>query len=219
VAQAEQQGEPRGPLSRERVLRAAVALADRDGIESLTMRKLAQHLGAGAMSLYYHVANKDELLDGMIDVVYSEIDPPSSGAGWKPAMRRVAVSARDALARHRWAIPLMDSRRRPGPANLRHHDAVLGRLREAGFSIQGAVHAFSALDSYVHGFALQEQTLPFETPEELVEVGEGMLQQLPADEYPHLAETIVEFMRSGYQFGNEFEVGLELVLDGLERLR
>jgi AcrR family transcriptional regulator len=219
VAQPKRQIQPGGPLSTERVLGAAVALADRDGIESLTMRKLAHQLGAGAMSLYYHVANKDELLDGMIDVVYSEIDPPSSGADWKTAMRRVAVSAREALARHRWAIPLMESRRRPGPASLRHHDAVLGRLREAGFSIQSAVHAFSALDSYVHGFVLQEQTLPFETPEELVEVGEGMLQQLPADEYPHLAETIVEFMRSGYQFANEFEVGLELVLDGLERLR
>jgi AcrR family transcriptional regulator len=206
-------------LSTERVLGAAVALADRDGIESLTMRTLAHQLGAGAMSLYYHVASKDELLDGMVDVVYSEIDPPSSGADWKTAMRRVAVSAREALARHRWAIPLMESRRRPGPASLRHHDAVLGRLREAGFSIQSAVHAFSALDSYVHGFVLQEQTLPFETPEELVEVGESMLQQLPADEYPYLAETIAEFMRSGYQFANEFEVGLELVLDGLERLR
>jgi AcrR family transcriptional regulator len=116
------------------------------------------------MSLYYHVANKDELLDGMVDVVYGEIDPPSSGANWKSAVRRVAISARGALARHRWAIPLMESRRRPGPASLRHHDAVLGCLREAGFSIAGAVHAFSALDSYVHGFALQEQTLPFETP-------------------------------------------------------
>ena len=219
MTQPKRQSQPGGPLSTERVLRAAVDLADRDGIESLTMRKLAHQLGAGAMSLYYHVANKDELLDGMIDVVYSEIDPPSSRADWKTAMRRVAVSAREALARHRWAIPLMESRRRPGPASLRHHDAVLGRLREAGFSIQNAVHAFSALDSYVHGFALQEQTLPFETPEELVEVGEGMLQQLPADEYPHLAETIAEFMRSGYQFANEFEVGLELVLDGLERLR
>ena len=220
MAQPERRREPpRDPLSKQRVLHAAVGLADRDGIESLTMRTLAHELGAGAMSLYYHVANKEELLDVMVDVVYGEIDPPSSGADWKTAVRRVAISAREALARHRWAIPLMESRRRPGPASLRHHDAVLGCLREAGFSITGAVHAFSALDSYVHGFAVQEQTLPFETPEQLVEVGEGMLRELPADEYPYLAETIVQFMKSGYQFANEFEVGLELVLDGLERLR
>ena len=220
MAQPEPRREPpRDPLSKQRVLHAAVALADRDGIESLTMRTLAHELGAGAMSLYYHVANKDELLDGMVDVVYGEIDPPSSGADWKTAVRRVAISAREALARHRWAIPLMESRRRPGPASLRHHDAVLGCLREAGFSIAGAVNAFSALDSYVHGFALQEQTLPFETPEELVEVGEGMLQRFPAD------ATLIP----GHDGRRVHAVGLsvrervrgrpELILDGLEKLR
>lgn len=219
MEQARPETELRVPLSKQRVLRAAVGLADRDGLASLTMRKLAHELGVGAMSLYYHVASKDDLLDGMVDVVYSEIEPPSSDGDWKTAMRRVAISARDALSRHRWAIPLMESRTRPGPANLRHHDAVIGRLREDGFSIELAVHAFSALDSYVYGFALQEQTLPFETPEELAEVGESMLQQLPAHEYPHLAEIIVELMKSGYAFANEFEFGLDLILDGLETFR
>lgn len=215
----ESHAEPRGPLTKDRVLRAAVALADRNGIESLTMRKLAHELDAGAMSLYYHVANKDELLDGMVDLVYEEIEPPSSDADWKTALRRVAVAAREALVRHRWAIPLMESRARPGPANLRHHDAVIGLLRDAGFSVELAVHAYSALDSYVYGFALQEQTLPFETPGELAELGESMLQQFAADEYPHLAETIVELTKVDYDFADEFEFGLELILDGLETRR
>ena len=212
--------ERRLPLNRERVLRAAVALADEGGSESLTMRRLAQKLGVEAMSLYNHVANKGDMLDGMVDVVYSEIDLPAGGADWKSAIRRTALSAREVLSRHRWAINLIETRTSPGPANLRHHDSVIRTFREAGFSVEMAIHAFSALDSYVYGFALQELTLPFDTPGELAEAAESILRQFPADEYPHLAETIVEHVtKSGYDFAHEFEFGLDLILDGLERLR
>jgi AcrR family transcriptional regulator len=211
---------PRIPLSRERVLRSAVAFADQGGIASLSMRKLGDALGVEAMSLYNHVANKNELLDGMVDLVFSEIDLPSGGADWKTAMRQRAVSARQALSRHRWAIGLMESRASPGPATLRHHDAVIGSLRHAGFSIEMAAHAYSALDSYIYGFALQEASLPFDTAEETAEVAEMMFKQFSADEYPHLTELTVEHvLQPGYDYGNEFEFGLDLILDGLERAR
>src|SRR5438309_7553744 len=152
---------PRSPLGRERVLLAAVALADEHGIASLSMRRLGDVLGVEAMSLYNHVANKDELLDGMVDLVFSEIDLPVGGTDWKTAMRERAQSARQALGRHPWVIVLMSTRTSPGPATLRHHDAVIGTLRAAGFSVTLAAHTFSALDSYIYGFALQEATLPF----------------------------------------------------------
>ena len=212
--------ETRAPLSRDRVLRAAVAFADESGIASLTMRKFGEALGVEAMSLYNHVANKDELLDGMVDLVFSEIDLPPRGVDWKTAMRQRAVSARQALARHRWAIGLMESRTSPGPATLRHHDAVIGSLRGAGFSIEMAAHAFSVLDSYIYGFALQEANLPFGTAEETAEVAQMILAQLPADEYPHLTElTVGHVLQPGYDYGDEFEFGLDLILDGLERVR
>jgi AcrR family transcriptional regulator len=220
VKQTDPSAEPRVPLSRERVFHAAVGLADERGIESLTMRALGEELGVEAMSLYYYVANKDELLDGMVDLVYGEIELPSGEADWKTAMRGVATSAREAFSRHRWAITLMETRTRPGPANLRHHDSVIRTLREAGFSVKQAIHAFSLLDSYISGFALQELTLPFDTPEELAQAAESILGQFPADDYPHLAETITEHVtKSGYDYADEFEVGLDLILDGLERLR
>ena len=211
---------PRVPLNRDRVLRAAVALADNGGIESLTMRKLGAELGVEAMSLYHHVANKDELLNGMIDVVFSEIDLPSGAADWKAAMRGRAISAREVLSRHPWAIGLMESRTTPGPATLRHHDTVIGTLRKAGFSIELAAHAFAALDSYTYGFALQELSLPFDTAEETAQVAQTILAQFPADEYPHLTELAVEHvMQPGYDYGDEYEFGLDLMLDGLERAR
>jgi len=220
VKQSDPSVEPRVPLNKERVFRAAVVLADERGIESLTMRALGEELGVEAMSLYYYVANKDELLDGMVDLVYGEIELPSGEADWKTAMRRVATSAHEALSRHRWAITLMETRTRPGPANLRHHDAVIRTFREAGFSIKQAIHAFSVLDSYISGFALQELTMPFDTPGELAEAAESILGQFPADEYPHLAETITEHVtKSGYDYADEFQVGLDLILDGIERLR
>jgi AcrR family transcriptional regulator len=212
--------EPRVRLNRDRVLRAAIALADAAGIESLTMRKLGEELGVEAMSLYNHVANKDGLLDGMIDAVFSEIDLPSGAADWKTAMRERAISAREILSLHPWAIGLMESRTTPGPATLRHHDTVIGTLRNADFSIEMAAHALSALDSYTYGFALQETSLPFDTAEETAEVAQTILAQLPADEYPHLTELTIEYvLKPGYDYGNEYEFGLDLILDGLERTR
>ena len=211
--------EPRTRLNRDRVLRAAIALADAGGIESLTMRKLGVELGVEAMSLYHHVANKSDLLDGMIDGVFGEIDLPS-GTDWRTAMHQRAISAREALSRHRWAIGLMESRSTPGPATLRHHDAVLGTLRGAGFSIKMAAHAYSALDSYIYGFALQEPSLPFHTAEETAQVTQAIMAQFASGEYPHLTEMAVEHvLQPGYAYGNEFEFGLDLILDGLERAR
>jgi AcrR family transcriptional regulator len=212
--------EPRIPLSRDRVLRAAVAFADQSGVGPLSMRKLGEALGVEAMSLYNHVANKGELLDGMVDLVFSEIDLPPGGADWKTAMRQRAVSARQALSRHPWAIGLMESRSSPGPATLRHHDTVIGSLREAGFSIEMAAHAFTVLDSYIYGFALQEASLPFDTAEETAEMAQTILARFPPDEYPHLTElTLEHVLQPGYNYGNEYGFGLDLILGGLERAR
>ncbi|MDF2743722.1 MAG: putative TetR family transcriptional regulator [Actinomycetia bacterium] len=208
----------RAPLTRERVLAAAIDLADRDGIASLSMRKLAQELGVEAMSLYHHVANKDAILDGLIDLVFGEIDLPVGEADWKAAMRRRAISAREVLRRHPWATGLMESRSTPGPATLRHHDAVLGILRNAGFPLELAAHAYSLLDSYIYGFALQETSLPFNTPEETAEVAQAMMAEFPADAYPHLTEIAVEHvLQPGYSYASEYLFGLDLILDGLER--
>ena len=207
----------RQPLSRERVIREGVALADENGIATLTMRRLADRLQVEPMSLYHHVANKDEILDGMVDVVFREIELPQASAGWKTAMRDRARSARDALRRHPWAIGRMESRANPGPATLRHHDAVIGCLRNAGFSIELVAHAYSALDSYVYGFALQERGLPFDTPEESSALAQNMLAQFPADDYPHLAElTFEHILQPGYDYSREFQFGLDLILDGLD---
>jgi AcrR family transcriptional regulator len=215
---ADPSAEPRLPLTRERVLATAVALADRGGIGSLSMRKLAQELGVEAMSLYHHVANKDDILDGLVDVVFSEIDLPSGEEGWRAAMRRRAISAREALRRHPWATGLMESRPTPGAANLRHHDAVLGVLRGAGFPVELAAHAYSLLDSYIYGFALQEASLPFHTPEEAAQVAQAIMAEFPASEYPHLTEIAVDHvLQPGYDYGNEYLFGLDLILDGLER--
>ncbi len=209
---------PRVWLNRRRVLQAALALADEDGIESLTMRKLGEAVGVEAMSLYNHVANKADLLDGLIDVVFSEINLPSGEDSWKAAMRQRAIAARAVLSRHRWAIGLMESRTSPGPATLRHHDAVIGCLRDAGFSVELAAHAYSALDSYIYGFALQERGLPFDTPERTSEVTQAIMAQFRPDQYPHLTEVAVEHvLQPGYDYGKEFEFGLDLILDGLER--
>jgi AcrR family transcriptional regulator len=211
---------PRLPLSRDLVLRAAAAFADENGIKTLSMRKLAQAVGVEAMSLYNHVASKEDLLDGMIDLVFSETELPSAAGGWKSAMRQRAISVRAVLARHRWAIGLMESRTSPGPATLRHHDAVLGCLRDAGFSLELAAHAYSALDSYIYGFALQERDLPFNTPPESAALAHVMLARFNADQYPHLAEfTLEHVLQPGYDYGNEYEFGLDLILDGLERAR
>ena len=209
---------PRIPLTRERVLHAAVALADQSGSESLSMRKLGEAVGVEAMSLYHHVANKDDLLDGMIDVVFGEIELPSDCGDWMGAMRQRALSARRVLARHGWAIRFMESRTAPGPSTLRHHDAVLGCLRNAGFSVRLAAHAFSVLDSYIYGFALQERSLPFDTAQQTAERAQEIMARFPVNEYPHLAELTAEHvLQTGYDYGNEFAFGLDLILEGLER--
>jgi AcrR family transcriptional regulator len=207
----------REPLNRERALSTAVALADAAGLGSLSMRKLAQELGVEAMSLYHHVANKEDILDGMVDVVFAEIELPSEGTEWKTAMRQRAESARAALTRHPWAISIMDSRSSPGPATLRHHDAVIGSCRKAGFSVKMAAHAFSLIDSYIYGFVLQEVNLPFDDSMDLEGVVESMMLPFSADDYPHLVELTTEhILQPGYSYGNEFEYGLGLILDGLE---
>jgi AcrR family transcriptional regulator len=220
AAQPESSAQSRTRLARERVLMAAMDLADTGGVPALSMRKLGEALGVEAMSLYNHIANKSDLLDGMIDLVFSEIGLPPTEADWKTAMRGRAISAREVLARHPWAIGLMESRRRPGPATLRHHDEVIRCLREAGFSIAMAAHAYSVLDSYIYGFALQQASLPFKTSEEVAEVTESILQQFPTDAYPSLTELAVQHvLRPGYDYADEFKFGLDLILDGLARLR
>ena len=211
--------EPRKRLSRERVLGAAIAHADAGGLDALTMRTLAEMLDVAPMALYRHVANKDDLIDAMVDVVFSEIGVPSGGGDWKTSMRKRAIAVRDALARHPWAVGLMESRRTPGPANLRHHDAVIGRLRAAGFDVAMAAHAYSLLDSYIYGFALTKVNLPFET-ESVGDVAETMLEPFPVNEYPNLVEFLAEHvMKPGYDYGDEFKYGLDLILDGLETAR
>jgi AcrR family transcriptional regulator len=210
----------RAPLSRERILQAAVSLADESGYESLSMRKLGEAVGVEAMSLYHHVAGKDDLLDGMVDAVFGEVELPAGCADWKAAMRSRAISVRRVLSRHGWAIAFMSSRTSPGAATLRHHDAVLGCLRSAGFSVELAAHAFSLLDSYIYGFALQERSLPFSTPEEAAELAPAMLARFPAEVFPHLAELMREqVLGPGYDHGDEFGFGLDLILDGLEQFR
>ena len=209
--------EPRARLSRDRVLRAAMAVADAGGLETLTMRTLGQELGVGPMAFYRHVANKDDMVDGIVDLVFSEVELPAIGVDWKTAMRDRAISLRDVLSRHRWAIGLMESRRNPGPANLRHHDSVIGSLRAGGFDMAMAAHAYSVLDGYIYGFALTKMSLPFENTAEIAEVAETMLAPFPLNAYPNLAAFITEHaMQPGYDYADEFEWGLDLILDGLE---
>lgn len=208
----------RAPLSRERALDVAMTLADSGGLDQLTMRRLAEALGVEAMSLYHHVANKDDILDGMVDRVFAGIELTPKTAAWKEAMRRRAFSVRAALSRHPWAIRLMESRASPGPATLAHHDAVLGCLRHGGFSIALTGHAYAVLDSYIYGFVLTEQNLPFQTPQETKTVATEMMRHFPVDQYPHLVEFAVQrALEPGYAYGNEFSVGLELILEGLGR--
>jgi AcrR family transcriptional regulator len=223
--------EARVPLTKERVLHAALALADRGGLESLTMRKLADELGVGVMSLYYYVPNKDELITGMVDIVFGEIALPSTDVDWQTAMRQRAISTRDALNRHRWAVGLMESRAMPGPASFRVHNAVLGYLREAGFSIELTIQAYSVLDAYIYGFALQEKTVPFENAEGAAAVAQEQVREFEAraeeqqfaalaEEFPYLAEVVAGHVaKVGYDFAAAFEYGLDLILEALEKRR
>ncbi|MEV4686869.1 TetR/AcrR family transcriptional regulator [Microbacterium sp. LWH3-1.2] len=207
-------------LNRQRVVVEAIRLADSEGIDGLSMRRLADALGAGVMSLYHYVAGKEELLDTMIDIVFEEIELPPEEGDWQSAIRRRATSARQVLARHPWANGLMESRTSPGPANLRHHEAVTARLRRAGFSALMATHANWVLDSYVYGFALQAASLPFDTADELADVIEdAYLPQLPHDEFPYLHESATALVAAGFDPAEEFVFGLDLVLTALEPLR
>ena len=208
----------RAGLSRERVLGAAIALADEGGLEELSMRKLAKTLGVEAMSLYNHISNKEHLLDGMVDVVFTEIEPPAADGDWKREMRQRAVSTRAALNRHPWAVGLMEARPKPGPANLQLHEAVLACLRQAGFSVEMAIHAYSVQDAYIYGFALQQRTLSHETREEWMEVAKRLLREHAAvlDSYPHSAEVQRHIAARGFSHDDEFLFGFDLILDGLE---
>ncbi len=183
------------------------------------MRRVAHHLGVEAMSLYHHVPNKDAILDGVVDAVFAAIELPGTEiADWRDAIRARASSAREVLSRHSWALGLMDSRRNPGPATLRHHDAVLGVLRRAGFTLPMAVHAVSLIDSYIGGFVLQESNLPLS--EDVPGVADVILDTLPRDEFPYLAEVITEHaQRPGYDHTKEFDYGLDVILEGLEARR
>jgi AcrR family transcriptional regulator len=216
-----QKPRPRPALNRERVLRAAVDLADERGLDALSMRKLAGELGVEAMSLYNHVANKDDLLDGMIDLVFGEIEAPAADGDWKAEMRKRAVSTREALMRHRWAVGEMEGRTDHGTSNLRVHDAVLGCLRAAGFSIEMTVHAMSVQDAYIYGFALQQTDMSSETPEDFAAEAQRQMEEY-ADSlaaYPNLVEVVGGYVaKAGYDYDAEFLFGLDVILDGLERL-
>ncbi|MBG0831387.1 TetR/AcrR family transcriptional regulator [Planomonospora sp. ID67723] len=200
------------------MLRTAVAVADAGGVGSLTIRSLAQELGVKPMSVYHYVANKEEILDGIVDLVFGEIDLPSADGDWRSEISRRSASARRVLRRHPWALGLLESRTAPGPATLRHHDAVVGVLRRAGFSVEMTAHAYALIDSYVYGFALQEAALPFHGPDGAADVTRPIMRGFSADEYPHLVEMATEhILRPGYDFGDEFEFGLGVILDALAR--
>ncbi len=205
---------PRAPLSRDRVLRAALALADEQGIEAVSMRRLGQTLGVEAMSIYKHVADKEAILDGIADLVMEEVEVPDPDLPWREAIRRSAMSAHDALRRHPWAGTVLESRLNPGPARLRYLDAVVGVLRDAGFGTPLIARAFMALDSHTYGFTLQELALPFDA------MGAPEVAAMMADTfeaYPNL-QAMAELAMSGAPM-LDFEFGLDLLLDGLERLR
>ncbi len=210
---------PRQPLTKERILQAAVDVADQDGLGALTMRRLGKDLGFEAMAIYKHVANKEEILEGMLELVIGRIEIPEGGADWKDAMRRRAVSAREVLTRHSWAIGLLEAGTATSPTAMRYLNAILGNLRSAGFPMEHAAHAFSLLDSYVYGHVIQEISLPFGTSEETTEIARAILDQSAMNDYPHLVAMYEHAVTHRYSFDGEFEFGLDLILDGLERHR
>lgn len=208
----------RPALTHERIIDAAVRAADRSGLAQLSMRNVAQELGVEAMSLYHHLDGKQALLDGLANWAFTQIELPDPKQPWRQAMSERAASARRMLARHPWALGLIESRRAPGPALLRHHETVLACLRGNGFSVALATHAFSAIDAYVYGFVLTELNLPFAAGESADDFVAEIRELLPADKYPHLVEMISEqVVGKDYAYSDEFAFGLELVLDGLER--
>ena len=208
----------RETLTRDRVLRAALVLADERGIDALSMRELGRHLGVDAMSLYNHIDNKDDLLNGIVDLVVGEIHLPPGDGDWSQAMRTRALSAQAAFTRHPWASQLMDSRTSSGPERLRYFDWVIGTLRRAGFSVDVSLHAYSALDSYVYGFARQQANLSSGEPGS-PETAAQLLSEIPTDQFPHLTEVITHYIHhGGYDPDADFDFGLTLILDSLARL-
>jgi AcrR family transcriptional regulator len=206
----------RPALTRERVIGAATAMADRLGVDALTIRKLATELDVTPMAVYHYLPNKDSIIDGMVDLVFSEIELPPAGLDWKAAIRRRSASAREVLARHRWAAPLMESRRTAGPATLRHHEAVLDCLRSGGLTIEMSAHAYALIDAFIYGFALLEANLPATGGQDMADLAETIIEPLHADLYPRLIELTMEHvLQPGYNFGDEFDFGLDLILDGL----
>jgi AcrR family transcriptional regulator len=205
----------RAPLTRDRVVRAALELADEGGTEALTMQRIGRRLGVEAMSLYRHVRNKDDILDGIVDLVFAEIEQPADRSNWRTVLRAQTISTRAALRRHPWAISLMESRLTPGPANLRIHEDTITVLLDAGCSAITATHAYNLVDSYVLGFVLQEVNFPFRDAEELAAMSEGILANLQADTYPNSALVARELLTSGFDYADEFEFGLDLILDAI----
>jgi len=213
---AEQPG-ARVPLNRDRILAAAVEIADERGVGAVTMREVASRLGVEAMSLYNHVANKDDMLDGMADLVARQFDLPEDVEDWREAMRRRAVSAHQVFGRHPWAPMLFDSRGSSGPSALRYFDWVLGTLIRAGFSIDDAARAFSTLDSYIYGFGIEQINFSAGSDASPEERAEAVLSYIPAEQYPYLHRMASHAMQFGYDAEADFDFGLEIILDGLDR--
>ncbi len=210
----------RAPVNRERALEAALAVADSEGIEAVTMRRLARELGVEAASLYHYVDGKEQILDGLVDVVAAEIELPKQSADWREAISQRAHHTRAGLRRHPWSVSLMASRTSPGPATLRLLETGIRCFREGGFSVPLAAHAVSTVDSYVHGFVLQEVNLPFRDESELAAMTTAIMETFPASEFPYLFELTVEHvLQPGYDYGKEFDTGLAVVLNGVAALR
>ena len=209
----------RAPVNRDRTLEVALAVADGEGIQAVTMRRLARELGIEAASLYHHVAGKDQILDGLVDVVAAEIELPEPSAEWRQTVSHRAHHTREVLRRHPWAVSLMASRTSPGPATLRLLETGIRSFREGGFSVALAAHAISTVDSYVHGFVLQEVNLPFRDESELAAMTAAIMDTFPASEFPYLFELTVEHvLQPGYDYGKEFDSGLSVVLNGVATL-
>ena len=208
----------KAPVNAARTLQVALDIADQEGIDAVTMRRLARELGVEAASLYHHLDGKTQILDGLVDLVAAEVEPPTS-TGWRKAISQRAHNTRTTLRRHPWAVSLMASRTSPGPATLRLLEMGIRCFREGGFSVALAAQAISVVDSYVHGFVLQEVNLPFRDESELAAMTGAIMDTFPASEFPHLFEMTVQYvLRPGYDYGNEFDSGLTVVLDGVAEL-
>ena len=218
AAEPEKSPQPRIPLTRDRVLRAAIRIADEEGLDALTMRRLAQELGVQAMSLYNHVANKDDLYQGIVDLAMSEIEVPSEQADWKSALRQSAISAYQAFVRHPWACNLHMATPRINDERMQWMEGVLKTLREAGFSPNMTHHAYHALDSHITGFTLWIVSMPFDSREELLDMAQEFIPRIPADRFPYVIEHAKEHLEDpDPDEPSEFEFGLDLILEGLER--